>query len=59
MTAIITMRRWRLVPYALLMPFYWVLLGVAAWNGMWQLLVAPFSWEKTPHQEFTVAGDLK
>ena len=56
LTATITMRRWRLVPYALLMPVYWVLLSIAAWRGMWQLLVAPFSWDKTPHEKITVAG---
>ncbi len=31
------------------MPFYWLLISVAAWYAIWQLLSAPFYWEKTKH----------
>ncbi len=33
------------------MPFYWLLISVAAWYAIWQLLSAPFYWEKTKHGE--------
>jgi len=34
---------------ALLSPAYWVLISLAAWKGLWQLLVKPHYWEKTVH----------
>ena len=42
-------RLWRLIPYALLSPFYWVLISFGAWKGFLQLLYKPFYWEKTLH----------
>jgi cellulose synthase/poly-beta-1,6-N-acetylglucosamine synthase-like glycosyltransferase len=33
----------------LLMPVYWLLLSVAAWRALHQLLRAPYWWEKTEH----------
>jgi glycosyltransferase XagB len=33
----------------LTMPFYWLLMGVAAWLSLWQFIVAPFHWNKTKH----------
>jgi hypothetical protein len=30
-------------------PLYWLLISVAAYRAMWQLLRDPFYWEKTPH----------
>jgi hypothetical protein len=43
-------RHWyRLVPWGLLAPFYWVLHSVAAYKAAWQLLVKPHYWEKTQH----------
>jgi cellulose synthase/poly-beta-1,6-N-acetylglucosamine synthase-like glycosyltransferase len=44
-----TRRRLALVPYALCLSFYWVLISIAAYRGLWQLVVKPFYWEKTPH----------
>ena len=41
--------RRRLLPYALTMPLYWVLISLGAWKGFLQLLHRPFYWEKTPH----------
>jgi glycosyltransferase XagB len=40
-------RRW-FVPLAT-MPFYWLLMSVAAWYALWQFAVAPFHWNKTEH----------
>ena len=33
----------------LLAPFHWMLLSVAAWRGVLQLLRDPYRWEKTEH----------
>jgi cellulose synthase/poly-beta-1,6-N-acetylglucosamine synthase-like glycosyltransferase len=38
-----------LVVYGLTMPFYWVLMSIAAWKGCLQLLWNPHYWEKTKH----------
>ncbi|MCF6412766.1 glycosyltransferase [Collinsella tanakaei] len=38
-----------LVKYGLLSPVYWILMSVAAYKGLWQLLRNPFYWEKTEH----------
>ena len=40
---------YKLVPWSLLNPVYWVLLSVAAWKAQWQILHEPFYWEKTVH----------
>jgi len=32
-----------------LTPLHWLLLSLAAWRGLWQLVVAPYFWEKTEH----------
>lgn len=40
---------YKLVPWALLNPIYWVLLSLAAWKAQWQILREPFYWEKTEH----------
>jgi cellulose synthase/poly-beta-1,6-N-acetylglucosamine synthase-like glycosyltransferase len=43
-------RKWlHLLPFAILMPFYWVLISIGAWKGFIQLFTNPFYWEKTPH----------
>ncbi|MBB4130885.1 MULTISPECIES: glycosyltransferase family 2 protein [unclassified Xanthomonas] len=39
----------RLAPYALTVPFYWMLQSIAAYKGLWQLFRNPFYWEKTTH----------
>lgn len=33
----------------LLTPVHWLLLSVAAWRALYQLIVAPYVWEKTAH----------
>ena len=50
MLACIQRRRYELIPYCLLTPFYWALMSLAAWKGLLQLVTRPFYWEKTPHQ---------
>jgi len=43
-------RGWlELSPYGLLVPFYWLLISVAAYRGLWQLVRNPWHWEKTAH----------
>jgi len=42
-------RMYRLIPFALLSPLYWVLISVGAWKGFLQLVTRPFYWEKTRH----------
>jgi|GEM_PF-3568591 cellulose synthase/poly-beta-1,6-N-acetylglucosamine synthase-like glycosyltransferase len=34
---------------ALISPLYWVLISLAAWKGLWQLIFKPHYWEKTVH----------
>jgi cellulose synthase/poly-beta-1,6-N-acetylglucosamine synthase-like glycosyltransferase len=38
-----------LIPYSLTVLGYWVLISIAAYKGLWQLLRDPFYWEKTQH----------
>ncbi len=38
-----------LAKYALLMPFYWIMMSAGAWKGFLQLVTKPHHWEKTKH----------
>lgn len=38
-----------LIKYALLTPLYWVLMSLAAYKALFQLIRKPFYWEKTDH----------
>ena len=40
---------WRLSPAALLMPVYWIMMSIAAWRAVIQLIDRPSFWEKTDH----------
>ncbi len=40
---------WRLWPYAALMPFYYLLVSLAAWRSLWELARDPDRWNKTEH----------
>lgn len=40
---------YRLMPFALTVPVYWVLMSVAGFKALWQLIHNPFFWEKTTH----------
>jgi cellulose synthase/poly-beta-1,6-N-acetylglucosamine synthase-like glycosyltransferase len=37
------------IPVALIIPLYWVLISIADWRGIIQLMTKPFYWEKTQH----------
>jgi len=43
-------RRYALIPHAFLMPAYWMLISFAAYRAIWQLMTAPYEWEKTDHR---------
>ncbi|MEZ5774733.1 MAG: glycosyltransferase [Hyphomicrobiaceae bacterium] len=47
--AILRARCWRLLPSAVFMPLYWLLVSLAAYRALWQLVRDPFLWEKTEH----------
>jgi cellulose synthase/poly-beta-1,6-N-acetylglucosamine synthase-like glycosyltransferase len=47
-------RRYRLVPWALVNPAYWLLHAIASYKALWQLLTRPHYWEKTLHGLSTV-----
>jgi cellulose synthase/poly-beta-1,6-N-acetylglucosamine synthase-like glycosyltransferase len=34
----------------LFMPVYWLLLSMAAWRALFQLILKPYAWEKTEHR---------
>ncbi|MFC1672123.1 glycosyltransferase [Planctomycetota bacterium] len=42
-------RMFSFLGYALLSPFYWILMSLAAWKGLLQIIWRPFYWEKTRH----------
>jgi cellulose synthase/poly-beta-1,6-N-acetylglucosamine synthase-like glycosyltransferase len=43
-------RGWlNLIPYSLTAFGYWVMISIASYRGLWQLLRNPFYWEKTDH----------
>jgi cellulose synthase/poly-beta-1,6-N-acetylglucosamine synthase-like glycosyltransferase len=42
-------RYFNLIPTAIATPFYWILLSVSAYKGLYQLFFNPFYWEKTRH----------
>jgi len=49
MLAVAKRRHFSLLPHALTIPGYWLLLSVGAYKGLWQLVTRPFYWEKTVH----------
>jgi cellulose synthase/poly-beta-1,6-N-acetylglucosamine synthase-like glycosyltransferase len=42
-------KQYRLIKWTLLIPFYWMLMSVAACMALSQLIMAPHYWEKTEH----------
>ncbi|MFA9262458.1 MAG: glycosyltransferase [Undibacterium sp.] len=42
-------QQWGVVWAAFFVPFYWLLISIAAWKGLWQLIFRPHYWEKTTH----------
>lgn len=49
MMAALRRRTYGLVIPALLIPIYWLMMSVAAYKALWQLITKPFYWEKTSH----------
>ena len=47
--AVLHRERWHLTHAVVLMPVYWLLMSVAAWRALGQLVTSLHSWEKTPH----------
>ena len=48
--AAVSRRAWpQLVQHTLLMPVYWLMISAAAYYALWQLISAPYYWEKTEH----------
>jgi len=37
------------IPFAFIIPLYWVLISIGDWRGVIQLVTKPFYWEKTQH----------
>jgi glycosyltransferase XagB len=40
---------WYLIKWYFFIPFYWLLMSIAAWVALYQLALRPFHWEKTQH----------
>lgn len=41
--------QWDLVKYAFLVPIYWLMMSVASWKALYQIMFKPHYWEKTTH----------
>jgi len=41
--------RFDLTVWALTVPLYWILMSIAGWKAVIQLVRCPFHWEKTRH----------
>jgi cellulose synthase/poly-beta-1,6-N-acetylglucosamine synthase-like glycosyltransferase len=48
--AVVKRGRRRLAVWALAMPIYWLLISFAAYRAAFQLVTAPYRWEKTRHR---------
>ncbi len=49
--ALVRRRLWGLLPWVLALPLYYALVSLAAWRGLWELIVAPSHWHKTDHRQ--------
>jgi cellulose synthase/poly-beta-1,6-N-acetylglucosamine synthase-like glycosyltransferase len=49
MMAVFKRRYYELILYSLANPIYWIMHSIAAYKGLYQLIVKPFYWEKTTH----------
>src|SRR6266516_2667920 len=47
--ACVRRKHYRLIKWTLLVPFYWIMMSVAAFIALFQLIVKPHYWEKTQH----------
>lgn len=49
LVGVLPRKYYRLLPWAMLSPIYWLLQSVGAYKALWQLITKPFYWEKTTH----------
>jgi len=49
MMAVFKRRYYELILFAIANPIYWLMHSIAAYKGLYQLVVKPFYWEKTNH----------
>jgi len=49
MMAVFKRRFYELILFAIANPVYWLMHSIAAFKGLYQLIVKPFYWEKTEH----------
>lgn len=47
--AAIHMKRYDLVPFALFLPIYWMMISLATYRALWQYTFNRYYWEKTTH----------
>lgn len=47
--ACVKTEHWSLIKYMYLIPFYWILISIAGFIALYQLIFKPFYWEKTIH----------
>ncbi len=52
-------RKFGLAMHSVLMPFYWLAISFAAYRALWQLVKAPYLWEKTEHTARLVGASTK
>ncbi len=59
LVGVLPRKKFHLMGYALLIPFYWLLQSIAAYKALWQLITRPHYWEKTEHgiSALTVQGE--
>ncbi|WP_243749121.1 glycosyltransferase family 2 protein [Mucilaginibacter agri] len=49
MMAVFKRRYYELILFAIANPVYWLMHSIAAYKGLYQLIIKPFYWEKTNH----------
>jgi cellulose synthase/poly-beta-1,6-N-acetylglucosamine synthase-like glycosyltransferase/glycosyltransferase involved in cell wall biosynthesis/O-antigen/teichoic acid export membrane protein len=49
MVGCVKREQWHLIKFALLIPFYWILISIAGFISLYQLIFKPHYWEKTVH----------
>jgi len=49
MMAVFKRRFYELILFSIANPVYWLMHSIAAFKGLYQLIVKPFYWEKTEH----------
>ena len=48
--------QWSLIKFVFLVPLYWILLSIASYMALWQLIFKPHFWEKTTHGAHLAQG---